>query len=261
MKIGLVLPVYINTDEHLYFTKQTIDSIKTEHDYTVIIVENYVSDKYREQMDELYNDKVEKLVSEINSVSNAWNIGIEEFLKRGIETILIPNNDIIFHEKCIDNLVDFTKNDEFVLWTALTHPSMRSLKNAELVDSCDEHPGFSLFAVTKDGLEKLRKHEDGTSEPKPGLFDVSYEMAYFEDSDFHQRVLTAGLKAGKTAMAKYYHFGSRTISVDTDLNNSNYHSYERNRRYFEKKWGYDPHGRGFSNEERLKFGYKTSFNK
>lgn len=262
MKIAITFPVYINNEDHLYFTKQTIDSIQTRHDYEVFIIENYVNEQYREKLNDIYSDhRISGYTNSYgNNVSAAWNYGIRLAFGRSIDTVLVPNNDIVFHPECIDNLVEFTKNDEFVLWTALEHSSLRTLKTVKLDDSYDEHPGFSLFAVTKQGLEKLAEKERGTKEPEPGFFDPAYKKAYFEDNDIHTRILKNGLKAGKTASAKYYHFGSRTIKVDDQLNTNNYVSYETNRQYFKKKWGFDPHDNPLTNEQKKNEGYQRPFN-
>lgn len=263
-KIGITFPAYITTEEHLYFTEQTLESITTKYEYEVVIVINKIEEKFKKQLYDLggrfpilsYPDNPEG-----NNVSAGWNLGIQTLLNRGMDFILVPNNDIICHPQCVDNLVDFWQEtkDEFIMWTAMQHSPMRTIKTVEPGDSYDNHPGFSFFAVSRDGIEKLAQKEHGTREPIPGYFDPNYKGAYFEDQDYHQRILRAGYDGGKTASALYYHFGSRTIGVDQSLNNDNFITYENNRRYFERKWGYDSHGRGVSNEERVELGYKTAF--
>jgi len=262
-KIAITFPIYINNEDHFYFTKKTLDSIKTKHDYEVYVVENYVNKEFRDKVDTLYSDdRISSFINPTgNNVSAAWNLGIETAFSRSIDIVLVPNNDIIFHPECIDNLVEFTNNEEFVMWTALEHGNLRGLLSADVGTSYDNHPGFSLFAVTRSGINKLKEMEKNTFEPLPGMFDPGYDKAYFEDQDFHQRILRAGFDAGKTSSARYYHFGSRTIKVDESLNNENFITYEKNRRYFEHKWGYDSHGKAPNNKERVEWGYKTAFNK
>ncbi len=269
MKIGIVVPAYINNDDHLYFTKQTIDTIKTSHEYEVVVVENRVApemwDKYFNAMSEFKNSDgspITRIQNPENNVSMAWNRGIQHFFDKNITTVLVPNNDIVWHEKCIDNLVKFINyKPDFLMWTSNPYPSLRGLQSATFDESFDIHPGFSLFAITAQSVKKLKDIENKTHEPFPGMFDENYHGAYFEDQDYHQRILRAGFDAGKTASAIYYHFGSRTIKVDTELNDKNFETYENNRQYFRRKWGYDSHGKGFSNQERLEEGYKTAFDK
>lgn len=265
MKIAITFPVYIKNEDHLFFTKQTVESIKTVHDYTLILVVNYLADSMKDQFNTFVGtlpEPYEVIYNPENNVSMAWNKGINYAFSKDITTVLVPNNDIVWHERCIDNLVTFINDHpEFLLWTANPYHSLRGLGSVEFNDSFDIHPGFSCFAVTAQSLNTLKEIEEKTYEPFPGRFDENFHGAYFEDQDFHQRILRAGFDASKTASAVYYHFGSRTIKVDTELNNNNYETYEKNRNYFALKWGYDAHGRGFTNEERVEFGYKTAFNK
>lgn len=276
MKLGMTLPLYINNSDHLYFTKQTLESITTDHEIDICLVVNHINPELDTavasmiiEVDSGLTDK--RIKHKILSISNpygncvagGWTTGVKELFDRGCDFVMIPNNDIVFHPQCIDNLIKFYEEnkEDHLLWSALTHDNLRTIKSVVPGEGHDEHPGFSLFAVSKESIEKLRKFEEGTAEPIPGFFDPGFVGAYFEDQDFHQRILRAGMVAGKTATALYYHFGSRTIKTDEQLNIKNFHQYEDNRKYFAKKWGYDAHGRGFSNEERLQFGYKTPFNK
>lgn len=266
IKLGITFPIYIKNDDHLYFTKKTLESIKSSHPYEIVVVVNHLEEKYKKDLYDLggeypilsYPDNPVG-----NNVSAAWNLGINLLFERGVDLILVPNNDIVMHPDCIDNLVKFWQEtkDSFIIWTAAQHASLRTINSVEPGNSYDNHPGFSFFAVSKDGINKLIEKEKETREPYPGMFDPGYKGAYFEDQDYHHRILRAGFDGGITASALYYHFGSRTIKVDAELNNLNGITYENNRRYFEKKWGYDPHGRGISNEERIELGYKTAFNK
>ena len=260
--IAITFPIYIKNEDHLYFTEKTLDSISTKHDVKIITVVNYVEPSLEKQTHDLLDKyDVEVIKNTTNNVSGAWNLGIKTAFAHGIDYVLIPNNDIVIHPACIDNLVKFAYDtkDEFVLWSAAQHANLRTLKLATIDDSYDNHPGFSFFMVTRDGVNKMIKAEEGTGEPDPGFFDIGYVGAYFEDQDYHQRILRAGFDGGKTASSIYYHFGSRTISVDRELNDLNGKTYEHNRRYFEEKWGYDSHGKGFSNEERIQHGNKTAF--
>jgi len=265
MKIAITFPIYVTNEDHIYFTTQTLESIQTKHEVEIYVVENYIKPEFRQEVDNIIKQFNATLITNNlgNNVANAWNIGIQTAFSNSIEYVLVPNNDIVMHPQCIDNLVKFMQGteDKFLLWTALEHSSLRTLKTLELTDNHDNHPGFSFFAVTKSSLEKLKEKEAGTSEPQPGLFDPNYIAAYFEDGDMACRILKAGYEAGKTASARYYHFGSRTIKVDERLNQKNATTYENNRNYFIKKWGIDTHGVATSNDDLINKTYKTPFNK
>ena len=185
-----------------------------------------------------------------NNVSKAWNKGIKLGLEWGARYVIVANSDIIMHESLIDNLVQFAeRHPEFILWTASEHTDLRTIKNAELDDNYDEHPHFSCFMVNQRLLDTV------------GYFDENFVPAYFEDSDFHYRILLSGNKAAKTGSAKFYHYGSRTIKLDHELERHNVITYEKNRAYLKEKWGFDPHGHVFEPpEEMLKVGYSYPFN-
>lgn len=258
MKLTVSIPIYISDELLAEFTEKTVESIKSKHDLEIVIVNNYCKPEFITRMKRLgkFYDNDE------NCLSAAWNIGIKRGLAEDSDYIIIPNNDLIFHPDAIDNLVKFAEeHPEFIMWTSAEHANMRTIKTAEYGDSFDEHPHFSCFMVSPKTVKILREKEENTGEPYPGFFDENYKPAYFEDGDMHNRILRAGQKAGKTASSLFYHFGSRTIKVDEELNMKNKRSYETNRAYFQKKWGFDPHNRVTPNDDLIRFKYKEPYGK
>lgn len=256
MKILIGIAVYVSNDLHVEFTEQTIQSIQTKHDHEVVLINNYCAPEYRERLDLL--GKV--IPNDINCVSSAWNKAIDYAKSIQADYIICPNNDIIFHPQAIDNLVDFSiKHPEFVMWTANQYEDLRTIKNAEPGDGFDDHPHFSCWMIRPEFTDLLKVYEEGTKEPYPGYFDENFIPAYFEDGDMHNRILRAGYAAGKTASSLFYHFGSRTIKSDTEMDIRNAHTYEECRQYFRKKWGFDPHGVGIENNDPIRFAYKGAF--
>lgn len=258
MKITTVIPVYLSNSLLLDFTEQTLASLKTSHDNTILLVNNYCLPDLKEGLSKL-GTVIDNPVG--NSVPAAWNLGIKKAIENGSEYIFIPNNDLIFRNDSLDNLIKFAEeHKEMIMWTMAEHCDMRTLKTKEPENTFDEHPHFSAFMVHKSFPEQLGKLEEGTGEPYPGYFDEDLKVGYFEDGDMHQRLLRQGLKACKTASAWFYHFGSRTIKTDDDLNFQNAKTYEYNRAYFERKWGFNPHGQVHSNDDPVRFVYKKPFN-
>lgn len=261
MKLIIGIPIYITDPLHIDFTRQTLESINTSHDKQIFIVSNYVKPEFQEEVDKLIKEfHAVNYVNEKNSVSAAWNRAIDAAVLQNVDYILLPNNDIVFHPDCIDNLIKFAEeHQDGILWTANTHDNLRTLKTAEMNDSFDEHPHFSCFMMSLKGVEKLQEIEKDTKEPMPGYFDEGFEAAYFEDNDMHNRILRAKLKAYKTASALFYHYGSRTIKVDEDLYLKNNVTYNKNRDYFKSKWGFDPHGSAVENDDPIRFKFKEPF--
>jgi GT2 family glycosyltransferase len=263
MKICIGIATYISNDIQREFTEMTIKSIQTKHEVLVCIVQTYAEEEQQNKLQEFLEEQKLKYIyfkSDRNSVSKAWNQAIIHGTMNGFDYILIPNNDIIFRSDCIDNLVQFAEtHPEFIMWTANSYAVKNKLEEVEINDSFDEAPHFSCFMVKNDFINRFREKELGTKEPVPGLFDDQFQMAYFEDNDMHNRILRAGFKAGKTASALFYHFGSRTIKTDNELNYKNGFSYENNRMYFVRKWGWDPQYKPLTNDDPLRYEYKGPF--
>lgn len=281
MKILFTAPVYISNQLHYDFVEETINSIKTPYEHQIVLVENYICD-------DNYGNKVKALCDVLlpnpcgNNVSGGWNEGIKFGLKNGFDYIFVINLDIIFHKDAIQNIINYMEaNKEPALYTCSEWNDRRTINSLELEyqkdvvilhkfgkdnpdvnvwEAVDNHPHFSCFVVTKSGIDRLADFEKGTKEPTPGLFDTGFEKAYFEDQDYHQRLLLAGLQSVKVNSSIFYHYGSRTIKSDEELENKNVVNYEANREYFKKKWGYDSHGQVPTDEERIKMSFKTAFN-
>lgn len=263
MKIGIVIPVYIATDLHIDFTEQTIGSIKTKHETQIYTILNYCHPMFQSRADHLPNIVPNP---KGNALAAAWNLGMDLAIKDSCDYILFPNNDILFHPECIDNLVDFAnENHQAVMWTAAQadgNDRNFKLSPPEPRDDFDEHPHFSCFMVEREFPQILSKIERGTKEPFPGYFDENYKPAYFEDGDMHNRILRANLKALKTARAWFYHYGSRTIHVDENLFRSNGTTYEKNKAYFTQKWGWNPQDNSpVENDDQIRFKFKQPFEK
>lgn len=274
MKLTIVIPVYISTDLHLDFTRLTIESIKTKHDYQVIVINNFCEPQFQAKLDQLATLPRTQVIDNPkgNILASAWNLGIKlSFEKKrrhssnlrpqpdmptqidpGSEAPLDPgsnrpadfclllNNDILLHPLCIDNLVQFAKDHpEFLLWSASEWADARTLAKAKLSSKFSLHPHFSLFMVSPKTIETV------------GYFDEHFIMGYFEDNDYHTRILVKGFQASAADNAKFYHYGSRTINVDDDLKIEGKFHYQQNRAYFKKKWGLDIHGRAFDPPEAI----------
>lgn len=257
-KVALVIPVYHANELHADFTNQTLRSIiSTENELKVYLIVNYSKPEYWPKVENLQLTLNSEVIENTkgNQVGSAWNLGIKRAIDDGYEYILVPNNDIIFHPKAIDNLIKFAKEHlEFILWTASEWASFRTVKtipDAELGITFDEHPHFSCFMVSKKTIETV------------GWFDENLKMAYHEDGDYHYRIILSGNKASKTCTSRFYHYGSRTIKVDEELASQNVRTYEYNRDYIRKKWNTDFHQKAYHPpEEILKEAgiYKKPFN-
>jgi len=256
-KIAVVIPVYLANELHDDFTRQTLRSIHSEkYDLQNYVIINYSLPQFKPQAEDykhLHLTVVDNPAG--NHVGSAWNMGIKMGFEAGAEYVIVANNDIILHKTAIDNLVDFAdSHPEFILWSAAEWQNLRTIftvEDVEFTTDFDEHPHFSCFMVNKKTIDTV------------GWFDEKLHTAYFEDGEYHYRILLSGNKASKTATSRFYHYGSRSIRVDEDLFMKNRRTYEDNRKYIRSKWNTDFHGKAFDppesvfNEEGI---YKHPFN-
>jgi len=274
MKITIGIPVYVSYDLHLEFTEETVKSIRTKHDTDIVIIQNFCLPSLKLELDSLAKRVGARIVinPKGNVLASSWNYIIEDGISNKSDYIIIPNNDLILHKDCIDNLIKFAEeHKEFSLWSAAewkgeTYEENRRaistmMEGVEYTNLFDDHPHFSCFMVKNDFKDKLSKLEIDSKEPFPGLFDENFVPAYFEDGDMHQRLLRTKLGAGKTTSAIFYHYGSRTIKIDEDLDLRNRDTYDKNRSYFINKWNFDPHGSVISNDDKRRFSVTGPFEK
>ena len=237
-KIVVAAPVYISTEQHKIFTEQTFNSVDEKYPLIVYINKTYEDFKATRDLTAMIGKEL--------SVAASWNKLIKEGLKNH-KYVLVINTDIIFHERAIDNLVKFAEaNPDYIMWTGAEWPELKTIHDIpddELKNS-DEAPHFSAFMVNQRTIDEI------------GWFDENIERAYTEDMDYHRRILMLNHKAGKTASARFYHFGSRTIHCDDELRRLNGVTHAKNNAYFQRKHGYNPDG----NVARTDEGFAYPFN-
>ena len=259
MKLTIVIPIYVSDPLHLDFTRQTLATIKTRHDYEVFLIVNFCKPEFKTELKKLVACRLSLVANNRgNILAAAWNLGISKAFESRItnhesrtsDYCLLLNNDILLHPKCIDNLATFAQNHpEFLLWSGTVWPDSRTLAKAKWDGSFSLHPHFSCFMVSPQTIAEA------------GFFDEHFTMGYFEDNDYHTRILLTGHQTAATTTARFYHYGSRTINVDDNLSIEAKFHYQENRAYFKKKWGLDIHGRAFSPPDTiLKEIYPHPFN-
>lgn len=252
MQLGIVIPVYLSHELHVQFTQEALESIQSSHRLSISVVDNYHSDAFSSDLARLENDRTTVLKNpQGNSLSAAWNLGIERSFSAGAAFVLVMNNDIVLHPQALDNLVLFAeKHPEFLLYSGTEWPNLRTLKQSEWDGSFAEHPHFSCFMVKPETVSLI------------GYFDEAIDGAYFEDNDYHTRILLAGKKAVATTTSKFYHYGSRTVEIDDELKLQIKPRYEKNRAYMQRKWGIDFQTESFSPPEKiLEKCFSTPFNR
>jgi GT2 family glycosyltransferase len=174
--------------------------------------------------------------------TKSWNYGIKDcFVNHECDYVLVLNNDVILHPNAIDRLVDrFERKDEYIIMITCLNVRGETPFPFEVLKLDDkekstteesEHPDFSGFMINKEYIEKV------------GYFDEGFSIigkSYFEDNDAHRRIKLARLKAITYPMALFYHYGSQTLNRDPASKITGAIGYEKNKKYYEMKWGGTP---------------------
>lgn len=235
-KVGIV----ITCMNEVEYTKRAIDSIMSDHDCHLIVIDDFSMDGTKDFLKELAanNPNVTIITDpDTDSLGAKWNLGAEKARELGCDAVLICNNDILFHPQTIDNLVkrlnQAQANNELVVMVSACN-RRGDCKPEEIFtlplppeSSEAEHPDFSCFLLDFKAWEYV------------GRFSTAYKPCYFEDNDFHTTLKLHNLKAIAITDAPYYHFGSVTQNqVPGGLCKSP--QFEYNRNVYVAKFGSTP---------------------
>lgn len=236
IKTLIVIPCF----NQLQYTKWTLDSIKLEPDQALFLINNGSHDETREYlMEYAKNDGVFFLDLEKNvGCARSWNMGIQmAFENLNCENCLILNNDILLKKNTIPMMIADLKRDGVALISGInisgkcsTEEEFFGLPEGE-GGAYSEDPDFSCFGINKKSYLDV------------GLFDPQIYPAYFEDNDYHRRIMLVGLKAQKNKCNSYWHYGSRCLKGDPLVTDWLQYCFLLNQNYYHKKWG------GFPGEE------------
>ncbi|NIV53580.1 MAG: glycosyltransferase [Gammaproteobacteria bacterium] len=240
MKVGVVMTCRDAWD----YTRAALDSIASEYDLLTIVVDDGSTDGTKDGLEAWQDGSDDRMVltdPPFDSLAGKWNAGIRKAWEAGCDCVLVTNNDVLFHPETIDRLVERIQDDDVVLVSAHNiegiftesgiPPEFIISGEWELEDDIGgeaECPDFSCFMLSRECWDIV------------GDFDERYEPAFFEDNDYHERILRKGLKALNIPSAPYYHYGS--ITVDQDQSEARHERFRKTRDKFYQKWGYVPAG-------------------
>lgn len=226
MKIAVLTVPYITTPDLFKYAKDSLDSLKTEHEIYKIAVVNKCLPNYMpwvlERHDEvLYNDK--------NILSRAWNMGIRRAKELGFDLVFLPNLDVIFHPKTLDNLIKWaSKYKSSIVTASLVFESFDQFRRHEIEEKYEDGLGRSSFSCF---LLRISEWE------KVGDFDEVFEPAYYEDDDYSRRMVLAKARFGTALDSVFFHRISQTLQNDTELNSNWNPIFDANAKRYIEKWG------------------------
>lgn len=246
MKLGIV-SVGVNC---LEYSKKTLDSIQTKHQYQIIFVNNGSTDGTAEWLES--RKDIIAYQNPINSgLAACWNLAISRAFEEDCDFVAVLNNDIVLAKNTLDNMVRKMETGKYVMVTGVNDQSISPEEMLNFEKEYDEneqdreHPDFSCFMISKDTIKKI------------GWFDENMMVAYFEDSDYHARIALAGEIAISTVSATYWHYASKTIQENPRLESLIHDAFRHNKEHFIEKWGHENVG---DVPKMIEVYYKTPFN-
>jgi GT2 family glycosyltransferase len=225
------------------YTRPCLDSLKVGYPHRIVLVDNGSTDETREEAGKLVGATFQHRRYEANSgTARSWNYGIADGFEKGADYVAVLNNDILCHPDCIDRLARRMERNDVAMATALDVRGEVSAPEDVLAipaDSKDgvaesEYPNFAAFMLSRHAWETV------------GPFDEEFFPAYFEDNDYHRRILLAGLRAVVHPPAMFYHFGSRTQNESGGGPVVSGALFDRNRERYLRKWGGPPGAERFA---------------
>jgi len=244
MKLGLV----ITCKNAWAYTEAALASVRYDlGDLFVCVVDDGSTDGTKAGLKAWQSEDkaARRFVSDppFNSLADKWNLGIKRCWDEGCEYVCVSNNDVLFHAQTLSKIVQRLAEGDVVMATAHNIEGDLTAKGIPPefimdpacvidsdVDSESPAPDFSCFAISRACWEQV------------GHFDNRFIPAYFEDNDYHERIVRMGLHAVALAAAPYYHFGSVTRDHDQTPDSDKHKSFEATRGEFYRKWGFVPHG-------------------
>lgn len=169
-------------------------------------------------------------VNETNfGCAGGWNQCMDfAFNRKELDSVFIVGNDVEFHT-----------GDLFRL--------RQTIEDFPEADFIFGNHSFSNFLVKRSGFEKL------------GWFDENFWPAYWEDGDFWMRIKrTSGVKTCHVAGMHSKHEGSATIKSDSALRARNEITYQKNKEYYDSKWGFEQYDYPFNNPNNPRNSWSLS---
>ena len=243
MKLGMTMVV----KDKLDLLKPALESIQTRYPYQLILIDDHSNEEtkayLRSTPHKVFYDPP------IDSLGGRWNLGMWLNMRAGATHLMLMNDDILLRRDCIDRLVerylaggvDWLDSNDIALLG-------RSIEELETMQpGTDDKPGLAIGCAiaSKEVIERV------------GWFDENFKM-YFEDNDYHTRLVLAGMTAKVYEGALYYHYGSMTIKRADDAGKAKIQAiYNDSLNYFISKWGKPPSRDEVEILDR--FGHKVTY--
>lgn len=157
------------------------------------------------------------------SVAACWNRALTWAFSRKLPYVLVCNNDVVLRPDTMRLLVEH--GGPFV-----TGVGVNTQQQTESCDPKNErpHPDFSCFLIRRECWDRV------------GSFDEKFEVAFYEDNEYHVRMHRNGIKACCIGVP-FHHVGSATMrNADPEEQKRIGEQAQKNKEYFRSLFGCYP---------------------
>lgn len=231
MKVALGVIAYLTNEELEEEFKKFTHHIKQQlaEDVELMCVINSVqSDSMREFIKSKYPYV---MVNTKNNVATAWNLMIIAARQLGCNRLIISNADVTYKHNAIANWTEWSKTNLDYVTGALLHQDQQC-----------KHPyikkevWYCSFMLNMERFEEFANSDVDTN--WQGFFDSeTHDPAYYEDIDYHYRVLRSGFTEKVCGAAQAYHLGSISRKLDHSVDKQVKAYYDKVVSNHIKKWG------------------------
>ena len=211
MKVSIVIPVL----NQIAFLKECLESIEATvpdgMDVTVRIIDSASTEPIKALALSGVLKKAWCVYSRLEKnfgVTIPWNVGLSHAMDAGADVICISNSDVVYGPKVIEHCALVAAERGACFPRSIQggpKPKDFDQQAAErakrpVMDSLVDTGGFAgwCFWLSRTTVEKI------------GVFDEQFQL-WFSDTDYHWRLLAAGLPPLQVEAALLHHYESRTI--------------------------------------------------
>lgn len=161
-------------------------------------------------------------------VARSWNEGLLAAVEQQADVSLLLNDDLFFYAGGYDAYMDFVAQQyRDVPSMGLAYVNGLESGGSPFAGRV-QFQGFACCAVMPRTVARI------------GYFDENFRPAYYEDSDYHRRVILSGLSISVDERSLVEHERSKTTRDNPALLARNAETMAVNGAYFQRKWGGEP---------------------